>query len=73
MGRGAVTEGVEEPAESDLGGVGVDPQDLEDLALNGGIVDPDRARTELDAVEDDVVGVGEGGLGAGAHLLDRFG
>jgi hypothetical protein len=53
--RGAVTEGLEEPAESALGCVCVDSQDLEHLSLHVGIVDTNRPRAELDPVENDVI------------------
>ena len=59
MRRRSVAEGLEEEAELLLGLLGAEAEHLEDLGLDVGAVDTDRAAADLVAVEDQVVGLGE--------------
>ena len=55
--RRPVAQRLEQEAEARLGRLGVDPERGEDLLLDLGVVDTDRAAAELLAVPDDVVGL----------------
>src|SRR4051795_29841 len=57
--RRAVLERVEQEAEAPVGLLLAQPDDLEDLALDLGRVDADRAAAELPAVDDEVVAARE--------------
>ena len=54
--RRAHRERVEQEAELRALLLGRDPEQVEDLRLQLGLVDPERAAGELDAVADEVVG-----------------
>src|SRR2546430_4555334 len=56
--RRAVTESVEQETESSLGVLARHAQPAEDPLLHFRIVDPDAARAELGAIEDQVIGAG---------------
>src|SRR3954452_8592329 len=57
VGRCAVAEGLEQEPELELGLLPPDAEQVEDARLDVGPVDPDAARTELPAVEGEVVGL----------------
>ncbi len=57
VGRHAVAESVQEEPEPGLDLLRRDAQQLEDAVLDGGVADPDRARAQLPAVEDQVIGL----------------
>ena len=58
MRRGAHRERVEEEAEAEPLLLLRDREEVEDPRLEPGLVDPERAARELDAVPDEVVGLG---------------
>src|SRR5664279_6332497 len=57
--RRAVPKSLEEEAELRLGLLTGQPDHVEDLLLHAGTMDTDRPTTELDSVDDDVVGAGQ--------------
>ena len=58
MGRGTESEGFEEVREETVLFFWCDSEDLEDFFLEWAFMDADAAASDLDAVEDDVVGFG---------------
>src|SRR5262249_24357257 len=58
--RRAVLEGVKQEAELRPRLLRLHPDHVEDLLLNGCLVDTQRSTADLGAVEDKVIGVGEG-------------
>ncbi len=64
-GGRAVAQRLEQEAEARLGFGRVDAQRGEDLALQAGVADTDRAAAHLLAVPDQVVGEGAGAAGVG--------
>ena len=58
MGRGAERQGVQQEAELLTGLLFAQTDGLEKPRLGIGVVDPDAASAQFEAVEDDVVGLG---------------